>query len=271
MNVNNIPICDDINDLQKLYECFSKSGFCYIPIYNINFVNQIYDVVKDYFNEDNHLKKNNPMNKDGIGYIPKNRYSKSANITEIKEQLSYRPNEININEKYNNHFNKYHLFISFIAKQIFNNLLKYLNIPNYYNNSFNTLTILHYKKDNDISNDLHIGIRPHSDWGFITVLWTDNDGLQIKNNDGIWIDVPTIPNHFIINIGDMLEILSSGKLKSTVHQVKVKDEKYSMAFFYEPSLDTIIKPDNITGKYSEISFKDYLDKKINESYMETYN
>ena len=206
-----------------------------------------------------------------LGFIPKNRYSKSANITEIKEQVSYRPNEININEKYNCQFDKYHSLMSTIAKQIFDNLLKCLNIQNNYNESFNTLTLLHYKKDNEMKVDIKtFGIRPHTDWGYITILWTNNDGLQIKNNNE-WIDVPTIPNHFIINIGDMFEILSNGKFKSTVHQVTVKNEKYSMAFFYEPSLDTIIKPNEPNDKYPEISFNDYLQKKLNESYMETYN
>ena len=240
-----------------------------MPIKNINFINDTYDIVKEYFNEDDQFKNNHLMNKDGIGYIPKNRYSKSKNITEIKEQLSFRPSELNINQKYDNNFNKYHLFMSFIAKQIFVNLLKCMNITYDFINTFNTLTILHYKKDDDITTDL--GIRSHTDWGYLTILWTDNDGLQIKNNDGVWIDVPVLPNHFIINIGDMLEILSSGKLKSTIHRVIVKKEKYSMAYFYEPSLDTIIKPCTPTNKYNEISFKDYLDKKLNESYNETYN
>ena len=58
--------------------------------------------------------------------------------------------------------------------------------------------------------------------------------------------MPAISDYFIINIGDMLEILTNKRLKSPVYQVK--NEKYSMAFFYELSLDTIIKPTIQTDK-----------------------
>ena len=63
-----IPICNDINDINKLYKCFSKSGFCYIPIHNINFVNETYDIVKDYFNEDISFRLSHMMGKDGFGF-----------------------------------------------------------------------------------------------------------------------------------------------------------------------------------------------------------
>ena len=260
-----IPIIEDVNDLNKLFDCFNKSGFCYIHIDNIKLINQTYNYVKDFFDED--TKNTLLMDKNGIGYIPKNRYSKKENIIEIKEQFTYRPSEINIGEKYNNQLNDYYNYMSNFAKIIFNNLLRCINIEKRYDESFNTLTLLHYKKDN-IHDDLGIGM--HSDWGWITILWTDNDGLQIKNENNEWIDIPNIKDHFIINIGDMLELLSSGKYKSTVHRVKVKEEKYSMAFFYEPSLDSIITPIKYNEKYFDISFKEYIDLKLKESYDKTY-
>ena len=52
-----------------------------------------------------------------------------------------------------------------------------------------------------------IGLPPHSDFSGLTILLEVNDvqGLQIKR-DGMWIPVKSLPNAFIINIGDTLEV-----------------------------------------------------------------
>jgi len=55
-----------------------------------------------------------------------------------------------------------------------------------------------------------MGLNPHSDGGGLTILLQANEmeGLQI-NKDGMWIPVKPLPNSFIINLGDMLEVLNS--------------------------------------------------------------
>jgi isopenicillin N synthase-like dioxygenase len=52
-----------------------------------------------------------------------------------------------------------------------------------------------------------IGLKSHSDVGGLTILLqiSDIDGLQIRK-DGQWIPVLPLPNAFIINLGDMLEV-----------------------------------------------------------------
>lgn len=267
-----IPVVNDIDNLDMLYQCMTQYGFCYIPIdqNKIALTNNLVNLSKDFFDLNNETKNMYLMNKDGIGYIHKNRHSVKNNITEIKEQISIRPNEISLGEKYDLILHQYYESICSIANKIFINLLKCIGFTEeIYTEFFNTLTLLHYKQDeSSLGNDL--GIRQHTDWGLVTILWTDNDGLQLKINDE-WINVPTLKDYFVINVGDMLEILSGGKYKSTIHRVIVKDEKYSIALFFEPSLSTIIKPLELNDNYKEISFGDYLNQKINESYTETYN
>lgn len=53
-----------------------------------------------------------------------------------------------------------------------------------------------------------IGLSPHSDANALTVLLQANDinGLQIKKN-GKWYLVKPKPGAFIINIGDMIEVV----------------------------------------------------------------
>ncbi|PNX90221.1 protein SRG1-like, partial [Trifolium pratense] len=90
-----------------------------------------------------------------------------------------------------------------------------------------------------------IGIKSHSDVGGLTILLEINDieGLQIKK-EGQWIPVLPLPNAFIINIGDMLEIITNGIYKSVEHRAKVnsKKERISLATFYGPSFEAILAP-----------------------------
>lgn len=55
--------------------------------------------------------------------------------------------------------------------------------------------------------DLTLGISPHSDPGVITILLPDDhvSGLQIRKDDA-WVRVKPIPNAFIINLADQLQV-----------------------------------------------------------------
>lgn len=57
--------------------------------------------------------------------------------------------------------------------------------------------------------DLVNGISPHSDSTSLTILLQLNEaeqaGLQIRHN-GSWIPVSFLPNAFVVNVGDMLEV-----------------------------------------------------------------
>lgn len=57
--------------------------------------------------------------------------------------------------------------------------------------------------------ELVMGLNPHSDGGGLTILLQANEmeGLQIRKN-GLWIPVKPLPNAFIINLGDMLEVIN---------------------------------------------------------------
>lgn len=60
-----------------------------------------------------------------------------------------------------------------------------------------------------------IGLNPHSDAGALTILLQANDieGLQIRK-DGQWIPIKPITNAFVINVGDISEVIV-GKLVIT--------------------------------------------------------
>ncbi|CAL5018121.1 unnamed protein product [Urochloa decumbens] len=68
--------------------------------------------------------------------------------------------------------------------------------------------------------ELAMGTTRHSDAGFLTILLQDDiGGLQVLHDDNKWIDVPTVPGAFIVNIGDLMQMMSNDKFISAEHRV----------------------------------------------------
>ncbi len=75
----------------------------------------------------------------------------------------------------------------------------------------------------------------HSDYGSLTILLPEigTSGLQIEQNR-IWTDVPAPDGCFVINLGDLMELWTSGRWVSTLHRVVAKSnqpQRKSLAFF----------------------------------------
>ncbi|XP_060191258.1 oxoglutarate-dependent flavonoid 7-O-demethylase 1-like [Lycium barbarum] len=89
-----------------------------------------------------------------------------------------------------------------------------------------------------------IGISPHSDADALTILLqlNETEGLQVRK-DGIWLPVKPLPNAFIVNVGDMMEILSNGVYRSIEHRaVNSNTKRLSLATFYVFNLDSELGP-----------------------------
>ncbi|MCL7034551.1 hypothetical protein MKW94_000705 [Papaver nudicaule] len=93
--------------------------------------------------------------------------------------------------------------------------------------------------------ELVIGLTPHSDFSGLTILLQVNqvEGLQIRKEER-WISIKPLPNAFIVNIGDILEILTNGIYRSVEHRATTNSMKkrLSIATFHEPKLESEIGP-----------------------------
>jgi isopenicillin N synthase-like dioxygenase len=105
----------------------------------------------------------------------------------------------------------------------------------------------YYPPCNEIDGDggKPLGISPHQDAGFLTVLLQDDDchSLQVLKDDK-WITVHPEPGAFTINTGDMAQVWSNDKYKAPLHRVLSDEnkERYSSPFFYNPPYDTMVEP-----------------------------
>ena len=104
------------------------------------------------------------------------------------------------------------------------------------------LRLVHYPYNPEIRTDSP-GIGAHTDYECFTILLPTAPGLEVINGAGEWIDVPLVDNAFVINISDMLELLSNGAFLATAHRVrKVAEERYSFPMFCNMDYDTVIAP-----------------------------
>ncbi|MFD6860053.1 isopenicillin N synthase family dioxygenase [Rhodococcus sp. NPDC060090] len=85
------------------------------------------------------------------------------------------------------------------------------------------------------------GVGSHKDVGALTLLYPEpgSGGFQVER-DGEWLDIDPLPGHFIVNIGELLEVATGGYLKATVHRVlppAAGSDRVSLPFFLNPGLD----------------------------------
>ncbi|PIN03117.1 Iron/ascorbate family oxidoreductase [Handroanthus impetiginosus] len=104
-----------------------------------------------------------------------------------------------------------------------------------------------------------MGIMPHTDSDFLTVLHQDNiGGLQLVKDDK-WFAVKPNPEALIVNIGDLFQAWSNNLYKSVEHRVvaNAKNERFSTAYFFCPSYNTVIKSEVEPGLYRSFTFGEY--------------
>lgn len=93
--------------------------------------------------------------------------------------------------------------------------------------------------------DRAMGLADHTDSTLLTILHQSNQsGLQVFREEMGWVTVPPAKGALVVNIGDLLHILSNGSYPSVLHRVTVNREqhRFSMAYLYGPPNSVEISP-----------------------------
>lgn len=106
------------------------------------------------------------------------------------------------------------------------------------------------------------GLGMHTDMSCITILYQDEiEGLQVRSNEGEWIDINPSEGTLVVNIGDMLQAWSNDKLRSSEHRVVLKhhENRFSLSFFWCFEDDKVIlAPDEVVGEGNKRKYKPFV-------------
>ncbi|KAH7690729.1 Gibberellin 3-beta-dioxygenase protein [Dioscorea alata] len=112
------------------------------------------------------------------------------------------------------------------------------------------------------------GLGMHTDMSCITVLYQDESGgLQVRSKEG-WVDIETGEGTLVVNIGDLLQAWSNGRMRSSAHRVLLKKKKVrrmSLAFFWcFEDEKVIMAPSDVVGEGKERIYRPFVCKEYVE-------
>ncbi|WP_301750633.1 isopenicillin N synthase family oxygenase [uncultured Erythrobacter sp.] len=140
------------------------------------------------------------------------------------------------------------------------------------------MRLLHYPPLGEGAPEGAIRAAGHEDINTITLLLgAEEAGLELLTKSGEWLPIPAAEGALVINIGDMLQRQTNGKLRSTTHRVvnprgeASRRARYSMPFFLHFRPDFLIEPlpeciaaDAANPPPEPITAHDYLMQRLRE-------
>ena len=132
----------------------------------------------------------------------------------------------------------YYLAFSKIENQLVNKIEEALVINKGFiskkmtEKSPSTMRLIYYPAVKGIPEDNLFGISAHTDYEVYTLLTQSEEGSQLKHRSGKWHMVDSTRYEIIVMLGDMLEVMTNGKVKATPHRVPpTSHDRYSIARF----------------------------------------
>ncbi len=253
--------------LELLSNALSNHGFFIITDHKIShsLFNKAYEYSEKFFNLDTSVKSKYSFRESAgaRGYTPFGKETAlGETVPDLKEFWHHGPvtddsyderimKNIYVNEidEFNTVFDELFNEMNTLGTQLLSSISLTLGLDeNFFNTSTSKgnslLRLIHYPPSN---NENIYRAREHADINLITLLIGANEpGLEVKDKLGNWIPVSSSYDDIVCNIGDMMQLITDKRLKSTPHRViKYKTDemksRYSIPFFMHPSPDTILK------------------------------
>ncbi|UKZ96569.1 uncharacterized protein TrAFT101_011351 [Trichoderma asperellum] len=255
--------CDEA-EMAKLLSVSIREGFFYLDLEDedvsqttCGYIDQIYNFMRTWFNQDLEIKLQDLQSNYTDGYKATGFFAgpydgtrdayESLKVSHkgIKAPEASVPAAIQSERAL---FEAYLTRANSIARQLLSALSTASGLPpaerfeNFHQTSEDSnsvLVLLRYPYVPPAEQSKTVGHNKHTDIGSITVLFTDQWGLQVMAADSQqWQWVAPRRNCAIINVGDSLRFLSQKKLKSCLHRVVPVDgqtsDRYTIAYFLRP-------------------------------------
>ena len=257
-------LSDRLEVAAALDKACKEVGFLYLKgeQFNFEYVQDLIQTAKAYFEQDLALKMQRyiGLSKNHSGYVPVGEEQFSGQSYDLKEAFDVNydyqgaktdcpllgPTLWPEDAQFKRTVSQYYQHLRGISQQIFRAFALALGVNEDFFDAKITeapsqLRLIHYPYNPEVKDAEGIGA--HTDYECFTLLLPTAPGLQVFNKQGEWIDIPLIENTLVMNIGDMMEILSNGKYLATKHRVKkVGEERYSFPLFCACNYDTVIEP-----------------------------
>ena len=312
MEKNSIPsvnladfLSSDINKknnfVESIGKAFEEIGFVALDghFLDSNFNKKLYKEIRSFFDLPQEIK--NKYEIPGIsgqrGYVSFGKESaKGSRHGDLKEfwhfgqyvenddkLLKEYPSNVEVteNEQFNIVGKQTYRLLEKTSKYVLRALALYLKLDEFYFDKYivngnSILRPIHYPPILEKPKDA-VRAAAHGDINLITLLMGAQwKWLQVKNNDGEWIDAIASKDQLMINVGDMLSRHTNNKLKSTVHRVinpskeLMKKSRYSIPFFMHPisnmKLDVLESciDENNPKSFDDITAGEFLNQRLVE-------
>ena len=280
----------DSNSINILSDALEDHGFFSITEHGLSneLVDKCYQLSKQFFDLEYEIKNkySSVGSKGARGYTPKGiETAVGENVPDQKEFWHHGPvvddtfdqkipKNIIIEEmpEFNKYYDELYLELHKIGSRVLSVIALSLEIDKNFFTPWiekgnSLLRSIHYPPV-DSSLNPHRA-RAHEDINLITLLiGAEEGGLEVLNKDGSWIKVSPSSEAIVCNIGDMMQLVTDKKLKSTTHRViqdKLTESKprYSIPFFLHPAPSINLK--SIFRENDEgILANDFLDQRLKE-------
>jgi len=285
-------------------QAFNQTGFVTITNHGLSkeLIDNLYKQVKAVFDlpEEIKLKYEKPELDGQRGYTSKGKETaKGFKTPDLKEfwQIGQTvtdgdpvkneyPENVMIEEvpEFNTVTREVYQKLETAGKQLLRAIAVYLGLDEHYfdaqvHNGNSILRTLHYFPIEDPDSVPADAVRAgaHEDINLITLLiGASADGLELLTRENEWFPVKAHGEDVVVNVGDMLQRLTNGKLKSTTHRVVnpprelMKTSRYSVPFFLHPKsemdltcLESCIDEQH-PKQFSDMTAGEYLDERLRE-------
>lgn len=252
-----------------------------------SYLENLFKTSKDFFDMDevekNQFAYSSAKNNFGYQAINSERLN-SGSHPDLKETLTLRnpglyPFEYFPSPEFRQTLLLFYSDVLEASKKIFFCIENYLGITKGFFNNLHTgenitIRLLHYPNNSDPLNN-QFGAGAHTDYGAITLLFSEGiGGLEIFI-DNEWIQLNSNIDDVIINTGDLMEIWTNGHFPSALHRVTTssgRSRRFSIAVFLDPDSDVVVESlnhsrcDGANSDYETVLVSEFLNRRISDSH-----